>query len=318
MVKRELIAYFGQIAPAMLPHLEDRPLNLQRFPDGALAPGFWQKDLRPTDPTWLRRWREAGVEARAANTHLVADRTATLGWLGNQAAFEIHAWTSRLTTPDRPTFALIDIDPGERTTWAETLVLARLFRTALQHLGVRGYPKLTGKRGIQVWIPIEPRYGYDETSAWVEGVSRAVGGDGPGARLMGVVEGPARRPGAARLHPEHVHQDARRAVRRPAGSRSAGLGADRLGRARRSGPDARALDGSDDARSGRCGRRPVRLRPDRSPGPARAVRSGAELLLASVPAGRQSSPASELESSARAGGMSRAICRAPVSPRAPA
>jgi DNA ligase D-like protein (predicted ligase)/DNA ligase D-like protein (predicted polymerase)/DNA ligase D-like protein (predicted 3'-phosphoesterase) len=175
VVKRELIRYFGLIAPAMLPHLEDRPLNLQRFPDGATKPGFWQKDLRPTDPPWLARWKEAGVEARAANTHLVADRTATLCWLGNQAAFEIHAWTSRLTAPDRPTFALIDIDPGERTTWEQTLILARLFRTALEHLGVRGYPKLTGKRGIQVWIPIEPRYSYDETSAWVEGVSRAVG-----------------------------------------------------------------------------------------------------------------------------------------------
>ncbi len=197
VVKRELIAYFGRIAPAMLRHLDERPLNLQRFPDGATAKGFWQKDLRPTDPTWLRRWREAGVEARAANTHLVADRTATLCWLGNQAAFEIHAWTSRLTAPDRPTFALIDIDPGERTTWPETLVLARLFRTALGHLGVRGYPKLTGKRGIQVWIPIEPRYGYDETSAWVEGVSRAVGATVP--ELVSWEWSKDRRDGRARL-----------------------------------------------------------------------------------------------------------------------
>ncbi len=159
----------------MLPHLADRPLNMQRFPDGAGKQGFWQKDLRPTDPPWLSRWKEAGVEARAANTHLVADRTATLCWLGNQAAFEVHAWTSRLNAPDRPTFALIDIDPGEKTTWEETLTLGRLFRTALGHLGVRGYPKVTGKRGIQVWIPIEPRYGYDETSDWVERLSRAVG-----------------------------------------------------------------------------------------------------------------------------------------------
>jgi DNA ligase D len=195
--KRELIAYFARIAPAMLPHLEDRPLNLQRFPDGATAPGFWQKDLRATDPAWLHRWREPGVEARGANTHLIADRTAALCWLGNQAAFEIHAWTSRLTAPDRPTFALIDIDPGERTTWAETLVLARLFRTALGHLGVRGYPKLTGKRGIQVWVPVEPRYGYDQTSAWVEGVSRAVAATVPD--LVSWEWSKGRRDGRARL-----------------------------------------------------------------------------------------------------------------------
>ena len=197
VVKRDLIRYFGLIAPAMLPHLEDRPLNLQRFPDGATKPGFWQKDLRPTDPPWLARWKEAGVEARGANSHLVADRTATLCWLGNQAAFEIHAWTSRLTAPDRPTFALIDIDPGERTTWEQTLILARLFRTALGHLGVRGYPKLTGKRGIQVWIPVEPRYGYEETSAWVEGVSKAVGSIVP--ELVSWEWSKDRRDGRARL-----------------------------------------------------------------------------------------------------------------------
>ncbi len=175
ITKRDLIRYFALIAPTMLPHLAERPLNLQRFPDGIERPGFWQKDLRSTDPAWLRRWREVGVGSRDANEHLVADRTATLCWLGNQAAFEIHAWTSRLNAPFAPTFALIDIDPGERTTWEETLALARLFRTALDHLGVRGYPKTSGKRGLQVWIPVEPRYTYEETSRWIEDISRAVG-----------------------------------------------------------------------------------------------------------------------------------------------
>ncbi len=175
VTKRDLIAYFALIAPAMLPHLAERPLNLQRFPNGADGPSFWQKDIPATAPAWLRRWHEVGVDGRAANDHLVADRVATLCWLGNQAAFEIHAWTARLDEPYRPTFALIDIDPGTTTTWDETLVLARLYRTALEHLGVRGYPKTTGKRGIQVWIPILPRYTFAETSGWVERISRAIG-----------------------------------------------------------------------------------------------------------------------------------------------
>ncbi|MFP5342599.1 MAG: DNA ligase D [Candidatus Limnocylindria bacterium] len=183
ITKRELIAYFGRIAPTMLPHLADRPLNLQRFPNGAGAPGFWQKNLPATAPTWLTRWHETGVDGRTdrdANDHLVADRVASLCWLGNQASFEIHAWTGKLPEAWAPTFAYIDIDPGERTTWEETLVLARLYRTALAHLGVRGYPKTTGKRGIQVWIPVEQgRYDFSDTSAWVERVSRAVGSTVP-------------------------------------------------------------------------------------------------------------------------------------------
>ena len=167
----------------MLPHLADRPLNLQRFPNGAAAPGFWQKNLPETTPKWLTRWHETGVDGRTdrnANDHLIADNAAALAWLGNQASFEIHAWTGKLPEAWSPTFAYIDIDPGEKTTWDETLVLARLYRTALEHLGVRGYPKITGKRGIQVWIPVEQgRYEFADTSAWVERVSRAVGSTVP-------------------------------------------------------------------------------------------------------------------------------------------
>ncbi|HET7828384.1 MAG TPA: hypothetical protein VFL03_02405, partial [Candidatus Limnocylindrales bacterium] len=183
VTKRELVAYFARIAPAMLPHLADRPLNLHRYPNGAGAPGFWQKDIPSSAPSWLTIWHETGLrerEDREANDHLVADRAATLCWLGNQAAFEVHAWTSTIHDPWTPTFALIDIDPGTKTTWEETLTLARLYRTALEHLGVRAYPKTTGSRGIQAWIPIERgRYTYSDTSAWIEKLSRAIGATVP-------------------------------------------------------------------------------------------------------------------------------------------
>ena len=176
VTKRDLIAYLARVAPTLLPHLAERALNLQRFPDGAGGPAFWQKQIPATAPAWLRLWHETGVEDRAANDHLVADRVASLAWLGNQAAFEFHPWTARIDDVDHPTYALIDIDPGEKTSWDETLVLARLYRTALGHLGLRGAPKTTGKRGIQVWVPIEHgRYTFRETTDWVEQLSRAVG-----------------------------------------------------------------------------------------------------------------------------------------------
>jgi bifunctional non-homologous end joining protein LigD len=177
--KRELVRYFARIAPEMLPHLAERPLNLHRYPNGAGKPGFWQKNVPPTAPTFLRIWHETGCEEREdrePNDHLVADRVASLCWLANQAAFEIHAWTGKLPDPWVPTFAYVDIDPGEKTTWDETLTLARLYRTAFEHLGVRAYPKLTGRRGIQAWIPIVAgKYTYADTSGWVEQISRAIG-----------------------------------------------------------------------------------------------------------------------------------------------
>jgi bifunctional non-homologous end joining protein LigD len=73
-----------------------------------------------------------------------------------------------------PTYAFVDLDPGETTTWEELLTLARLHRTALGHLGVRGYPKATGRRGLQIWIPIEPGPTFDETREWVRQLSHAV------------------------------------------------------------------------------------------------------------------------------------------------
>src|SRR5260221_684706 len=117
VTKRELVRYFARIAPAMLPHLAERPLNLQRFPNGPQAQGFWQKDIPSTAPSWLRRWKEIGVEERQANEHLIADRVATLAWLGNQAPFEVHAWTSRPSDPKGPTFAPLHLHPGQQTTW---------------------------------------------------------------------------------------------------------------------------------------------------------------------------------------------------------
>jgi DNA ligase D len=198
VTKRDLIDYFSRIAPTLLPHLAERALNLQRFPDGAEGPAFWQKQIPASAPAWLRRWHETGVEERAANDHLVADRVATLAWLANQAAFEIHPWTARIEDPDHPTYALIDIDPGERTTWDETLVLARLFRTALDHIGLQGAPKTTGKRGIQVWIPLRRgRYTFGETTRWVEQLSRAVGAIVP--ELVSWEWSVAERAGRARL-----------------------------------------------------------------------------------------------------------------------
>lgn len=174
ITKGELIAFFARLAPTILPHLAGRPLTLHRFPDGIEGPGFWQKALPPQAPGWLNRWVSPPTGEGRAITYLVAEDAATLVWLANLAAFELHPSLARTTDPDHPTFAVVDIDPGETTTWEDLLVLGRLFRRALEHLGVRGYPKLTGKRGLHIWIPVVPRYRYAETSAWVEGVSRAV------------------------------------------------------------------------------------------------------------------------------------------------
>ena len=174
LTKRDLLRYHASVAAVLVPYLAGRGTTVQRFPNGVAAKGFWQKDLPGHAPPWVGRWTYHHHE-EGPKDYVVVEEPATLAWLAQEGAVELHPWTSRTDAPDKPTFALIDIDPGESTTFEEVLVLARLFRTALEHLGVRAAPKVTGKRGVQIWIPIERRYSFDETRDWVEGVSRAVG-----------------------------------------------------------------------------------------------------------------------------------------------
>lgn len=178
VTKRDLLRYHVAIAPTMIPYLQQHGLTVQRFPNGIEQKGFWQKDLPGHAPAWITRWTYDHGED-GPKDYAVVDSAATLAWLAQEAAMELHPWTSPIDAPDRPSYALIDIDPGPDTKWEEVLVLARLYRTALDHLGVKGHPKVTGKRGIQVWIGIAPGPSFRDTSAWVEGLSRAIGGTVP-------------------------------------------------------------------------------------------------------------------------------------------
>jgi bifunctional non-homologous end joining protein LigD len=175
VTKRELIGYAARIAPVVLPYLAGRPLNMHRFPGGAAKPGFWQKQLPEHAPDWVPRWDDPDAERGKTTTYLVADEPAALVWAVNFGAIEWHPWTSLAAHRDSPTYALIDIDPGEATPWDDVLVLARLHRTALEHLGVRAAAKLTGRRGIHIWIPVADGLSFHDTRTWTAQLSKAVG-----------------------------------------------------------------------------------------------------------------------------------------------
>jgi bifunctional non-homologous end joining protein LigD len=175
VTKRDFIAYAASIAPVVLPYLAGRPLNMHRFPGGAQAGGFWHKQLPEHAPDWLPRWERPDAEHGKATTYLVVDEPAALVWAANFGALEWHAWTSRTDQPDLPSYALIDIDAGSQTSWDDILVLARLHRTALEHLGVRAQPKVTGHTGIQIWVPITRGPTFEQTRKWVEQLSKTIG-----------------------------------------------------------------------------------------------------------------------------------------------
>ena len=175
LTKRDLIRHNAAMAPVMLPYLAERPVNMHRYPDGVAKPGFWHKAVPSHAPDWLRRWRNEAADPGETELYLVVDSPAALAWVANFGAIELHPWTSTTRDADRPTWAMIDIDPGTDSSFDDVLVLARLHRAALEHLGVQAMPKVTGKRGVQIWVPVADRYTFADTRAWVEALSHAVG-----------------------------------------------------------------------------------------------------------------------------------------------
>jgi bifunctional non-homologous end joining protein LigD len=175
ITKREFLRYAARIAPVTLPYLQRRALNMHRYPGGADSKGFWHKELPGHAPDWLPRWDNPDADPGETRTYLVVDEPAALVWAANFGALEWHAWTSTVEHPDQPSFALVDLDPGNRTSWDDLLVLARLHRTAFEHLGVHAVPKVTGRRGVQIWVPIRRGPSFAEVREWVEQLSTAVG-----------------------------------------------------------------------------------------------------------------------------------------------
>jgi len=175
VTKRDLIRYYSTMAPAILPYLAGRPINLHRYPHGIDQPGFWQRARPAHAPDWLASWRNDDADPGETEVYAVLDSAAALAWAANFGAVELHPWTSTADHPHQPTWAMVDIDPGTSSSFDDVVMLATLHRTALEHMGVEACPKVTGQRGIQIWIPVAAGATFDDTRAWVERLSRMVG-----------------------------------------------------------------------------------------------------------------------------------------------
>ena len=166
ITKARLVQYYLAVAPLMLPHLAGRPLVLTRYPQGVRGPSFYQKECPPGAPPWVRTAPIAHEERTIR--YVLADGPATLAWLGNLAALEIHPWLSRAERPQHPDWAVIDLDPDPPSGFEEAREVAFVAREALERLGLQGVPKLSGATGIHLYVPLVPGvHTYRETSRFV-------------------------------------------------------------------------------------------------------------------------------------------------------
>jgi bifunctional non-homologous end joining protein LigD len=170
--KGDLIQYYASIAPALVPHLQDRAIVMARFPDGAADDFFYEKQAPGHQPDWMPL---ASIHSghRAAPIDFVTARdTESLMWLANMGCIEIHPWLSRVTSVDKPDFAIFDLDPAEGATWQQVVEVAKLIKVALDQMGLTGYPKTSGATGLHIYVPLDPVYEYARVRKFVESVGR--------------------------------------------------------------------------------------------------------------------------------------------------
>ena len=181
ITKGELIEYYARIAPWMLPHLRDRPLTLERYPNGINTKRFFQKEVSSYFPEWIQRVTMEKVGGRV--THVVCNDTATLVYLANQACVTPHIFLSRLDKVHHPDQLVFDLDP-QGDDFEVVRSTARAFKQLLDDLGLPAFLKTTGSRGLHVAVPLQRREEYESVRNFARELAGIVVSQAPKDRTM--------------------------------------------------------------------------------------------------------------------------------------
>ena len=159
VLKAEIVQYYLKIAPTILNHIKGRPLSMIRYPDGIYGEQFFQKNMPEWTPEWIETV-ELG-QGRVKN-YVVATEPATLVWLANLACLELHNVHARKPNLDKPDYFVVDLDPPEETPFTSIIDIALRLKDHLDGLGYVPFVKTSGKKGLHVVVPIEPKWDFDE------------------------------------------------------------------------------------------------------------------------------------------------------------
>jgi bifunctional non-homologous end joining protein LigD len=183
VTKGEYIQYMIEMSPILLPHYRDRLLTVIRFPNGIHAKSFYQKNIPDNSPEWLRTHGVWSEDSEREIQYLLANDTATLLWLANQAAMELHPSYATVQNLDEPTNIAFDLDPTVKGVdiagFKKACRVALILKEVLDDLGMPSYPKTSGATGLQVFVPIARGYNFDETRLITHFVGRYIADRAP-------------------------------------------------------------------------------------------------------------------------------------------
>lgn len=191
LTKGGLIEYYERIADRMIPHLRDRPLVLQRFPDGIEEEGFYQKQVREHFPDWITRKQVAVTTTGTRQDLVVCDNKASLVYLINQGCITLHPWLSRSDRIEHPDSLIVDLDPADGG-FDEARRAALRVRDLFEAIDLPCYVKLTGSKGLHVLVPLDRSADFDATRDFARSAMELL----------------------ARRHPEHLTTEQRKSKRK--------------------------------------------------------------------------------------------------------
>ncbi|HWD75578.1 MAG TPA: DNA ligase D [Solirubrobacteraceae bacterium] len=163
--KGDLIAYYARVAPAVVPHLRDRPLTLKRYPNGVDAPYFYEKQSPSHRPEWVQTARVGSIE------YTLAQDRATLIWLANLADIELHSSLALASRPDLPTMLVFDLDPGAPADIVQCAEVALVLRGLFAALGLESVVKTSGSKGMQLYVPLNSGLTYAQTKPFARRIA---------------------------------------------------------------------------------------------------------------------------------------------------
>jgi bifunctional non-homologous end joining protein LigD len=178
--KAQVIEYYVKVAPAMLPHIEDRGVTFKRWPDGVTAEPFFNKRAPAHRPDWVGTCTGPGDKGQGIEYPVLAE-TAALAWSANLAALEIHAPMARCADIDSPSTLVFDLDPGTPATVIECCQVALSIRSVLDTVGLESFAKTSGSKGLQMYVPLNTPHAHHHASDFALAVAQLLEKQQPNA-----------------------------------------------------------------------------------------------------------------------------------------
>jgi bifunctional non-homologous end joining protein LigD len=162
ITKRDMFNYYYKVAEYILPYLKDRPMSLNRFPNGIHGSSFYQKDIKGKAPDWVTKTFPYTTSDGEHKEYLVGSDESYLLWMASLGCIEMNPWFSRVQSPDNPDYCVIDLDP-DKHTFDQVIAAAHEVKKVLDAIDVPSYPKTSGSTGMHIYIPLAAIYSYDQS-----------------------------------------------------------------------------------------------------------------------------------------------------------